>query len=308
MKLKRASRQVPQSAEKQKLTLVTWNVNAASLRPGARIAALLSHLLALTPAVDVIFLQEVSRLVLNVIMEDPRVRAGWFTTDVDGTHWGRQPFATITLLSRARFHRHPDHTLDSSCMVLGRVWRIKYHSRYDRDALCCDVHVVPPPSNDDSGSQTDSACIRLVNVHLDSLAIRPSHRPGQVATVASALRDAGCGLVAGDFNAVLPDEQTLVMDNGLVDAWTEARGPADGNTWGTDRKRRYPSRRLDKVAITGLDVEAIDVLRPGVISSHPMGWGDDSGDEPNTHRPQIIVPWSDHSGLQCTVSWPGMAS
>lgn len=104
----------PRPAENQRLTIVTWNVDAASLRPRARITALLSHILTLAPAIDVIFLQEVSRLVLNVIMEDPRVCAGWFSTDTDGTYWGRQPFATMTLLSRARFQRHADHVLDGN--------------------------------------------------------------------------------------------------------------------------------------------------------------------------------------------------
>ncbi|KAL2752703.1 hypothetical protein ACRALDRAFT_1077862 [Sodiomyces alcalophilus JCM 7366] len=296
----------PRQPQKQSLTLVTWNVNAARLCPRARIAALLSHILALTPAADVIFLQEVSRLALSVIMEDPRIRACWFSTDVDDTHWSSQPFATVTLLSRTRFHRHPDHVLDGSCMVLGRVWRIKYPSRYDRDALCCDVHVVPPLGND-GGSRKASACIRLVNVHLDSLAIRPSHRPAQLAAVASAVRDAGCGVVAGDFNPVLPEDQTLVADNGLVDAWVQMRGQTHGYTWGADGGTRHGPRRLDKVAMTGLDVEAIDVLHPGVVSSRPMGWSH-RGDNSESQASPPVVPWSDHSGLRCTFSWPGTAA
>lgn len=303
---KRTSSQAPRSAENQSLTLVTWNVNAADLRPRARIAALLSHILALTPAVDVIFLQEVSQLVLKSILENPRVCASWLSTDIDATHWGRQSFAAITLLSKARFHRPPHCAPGDSCMTLGRVWRIKYDSRYSRDALFCDVHVVPPRSNDGE-SPTDSACIRLVNVHLDSLALRPSHRPGQIATAASALRDAGCGLVAGDFNPVLPEDQTLVTDNGLVDAWTATCGPTGGETWGADRQKRYAPRRMDKVAMLGLDVEAIDILRPGVISSQPMG-PDHPGNGPKTHSSQSVVPWSDHSGIRCVLSWPVTAS
>lgn len=246
--------------ENQRLRLVTWNVDAGSLRPRARIAALLSHIHTLSPAVDVIFLQEVSRLALEVIMQDTRIQEGWFSTDTDGTRWSRQPFGTITLLSRTRFHQ-AGH---GNQMTLGRVWRIRYDSRYSRDALCCDIHV-------HEGSSVPR-CIRLVNVHLDSLAHRPSHRPTQMAAVASALREAGCGVVAGDFNPVLPEDQTLVADNGLLDAWVEVHGSTDGFTWGADQKRSHGPRRLDKVAMTGLQAEEVDVLRPGVISSHPMGW------------------------------------
>lgn len=148
----RTINQTARSSEKQRLTLLTWNVDAARPRPRARIAAMLSYILTLSPPVDIIFLQEVSRLALEVIRDDPRIRSCWFSTDADDTYWGRQLFGTMALLSKASFHH--DHPLpstlesNSSCrMVLGRIWRIKYHSRYNRDALCCDVHVVPPASH-----------------------------------------------------------------------------------------------------------------------------------------------------------------
>ncbi|KAH7311569.1 Endonuclease/exonuclease/phosphatase [Stachybotrys elegans] len=304
-----SSSQDDRPVKNQKLRIVTWNVDAAGIRPRARIAALLAHILSLSPPVDVIFLQEVSKLALGVILENTRVRASWFSTDRDGSRWSGQPFANVTLLSRARFCHNVDMVRRGRKMVLGRVYRIKYKSRYGRDALCCDVHV----DSCSCAPQTDDACVRLINVHLDSRAIQPSHRPAQVVTVASALREAGRGVVAGDFNPVLPEDETLVEDNGLVDAWTEKCGSMRGHTWrdtsASGEEGRCASRRMDKVAVTGLDVEAIEVLPPGVISTHPMGWGPclDERGVVNGGR-QSVTPLSDHSGLLCTLSWPGAAS
>lgn len=59
--------------------------------------------------------------------------------------------------------------------------------------------------------------IRLINVHLDSLLVRPSLRPRRLQIVSSYLRAAGYGLVAGDFNSVLPEDDTLVNGSHLID-------------------------------------------------------------------------------------------
>lgn len=109
----------------------------------------------------------------------------------------------MTLLSKARFALRYDSTIDNA--VLGPVWRVKYPSHFDRDALCCDIFV---PSLKKPGSST--ARIRLVNVHLDSLPIKPSHRPRQISIVSSFLRIAGRGLVAGDFNPLFDEDVVLL--------------------------------------------------------------------------------------------------
>lgn len=87
---------------------------------------MLSHILGMAPPVDVIFLQEVSLLALNVIMETPAVRAGWYSTDMNRTYWDRQAFATITVLSKTRFCADHKETRGNNSLALGRVQRIKY--------------------------------------------------------------------------------------------------------------------------------------------------------------------------------------
>ncbi|KAF4966046.1 hypothetical protein FSARC_6246 [Fusarium sarcochroum] len=164
---------------------------------------------------------------------------------------------------------------------LGPSWRVKFPSRFDRDALCCDIFV---PSLSSPHNSTKTSQLRLVNVHLDSLPIQPSKRPEQLSIVAELLREAGQGLVAGDFNPVLPEDDALVQGNGLVDAWVELHKTKPGFTWGVDGKQKFPAGRLDKVAMLGLRPVDIEVLHPDTIQ------GDDGQ----------VVSWSDHSGLKCT--------
>ncbi|TXC06551.1 hypothetical protein FocTR4_00010535 [Fusarium oxysporum f. sp. cubense] len=56
---------------------------------------------------------------------------------------------------------------------VGPVWRVKYPSRFGRDALCCDVSVRSSPIN-------ETCQLRLINVHLDSLPVQPLKRPEQL--------------------------------------------------------------------------------------------------------------------------------
>ena len=134
--------------------------------------------------------------------------------------------------------------------------------------------------------------VRLVNVHLDSLPIQPSLRPRQLAIVANMLHAAGRGVVAGDFNPVLPGDDGLVQANRLVDVWTELQG-TEGFTWGIDGKQPFPPGRLDKVAVVGLEAKTIDVIHPGVLSDLDKVDGGQDGES--------TVPWSDHSGLRCSL-------
>ncbi|KFX86093.1 hypothetical protein O988_09771, partial [Pseudogymnoascus sp. VKM F-3808] len=276
------------------LTLATWNIDAGESFSELRTSAILSHLSNLTPLPDIIFLQEVSRPSLSFLLGDERIRKDWFSSEMDSKNWAGQNFATMTLLSKARF---------SEGARIGLVWRVKYKSKYGRDALCCDIFLPPPNPGLASGEEGETR-VRLVNVHLDSLGIVPSYRPGQLSTVASSLRIAGRGLVAGDFNPVLPEDKTLVEENGLVDAWQELKQAEDGFTWGIDGKQAYPPIRMDKVALLGLVVRDIEVMDPGTVVDpgrrddlRGIGGGPAQDTEQRGGR---LVPWSDHSGLRCT--------
>ncbi|KAN0072632.1 Endonuclease/exonuclease/phosphatase [Elaphomyces granulatus] len=294
------NRQTTAGQDPQSLVLVTWNVDSSSPLPASRISAIISRILSLTPAVDIIFLQEVSRAALSAMLNDARIRQHWFSSEADEANWGGQSFASMTLLSKERF-AYPKGSSETA--TLGPVWRVKYPSRFERDALCCDIFV-PSPFPASAAPRNPNARFRLVNVHLDSLPVHPSYRPRQVSIIASILCRTGRGVVAGDFNPVLPEDETLVQDNDLVDAWVELRHGEPGFTWGIDGKQPFPPNRLDKVATVGLKVQDIEVLHPESITTlgkpENVRSTDDLPSRGQEHGVDEPVPWSDHSGLRCS--------
>jgi tyrosyl-DNA phosphodiesterase 2 len=112
--------------------------------------------------------------------------------------------------------------------------------------------------------------------------------------LASVLREEGYGrgIVAGDFNAISPEDDRLVSENGLEDQWVALHGEKNSGelTWGTGVQLRDGLRpgRLDKVVMMGLEATEMEVLRPGTTAVPRPGDDDDE------------IPWSDHSGLTCT--------
>jgi tyrosyl-DNA phosphodiesterase 2 len=89
---------------KQSLTLTSWNIQASQSAPVARSKLILDHILKGPKFSDIIHLQEVAFSVRKSLLDDPRVRSGFLTTDAeDDTSFKLLPFATMTLLSRKRF-------------------------------------------------------------------------------------------------------------------------------------------------------------------------------------------------------------
>lgn len=273
------------------LRLLTWNIDAFGEKPESRLEAILfkvRQMLKDGNGPDIIFLQEVSKKALSHLLQEDWVREDWISSEADETNWSGVQFATMTLLSRPRFtpisNPSPGTTPNSAWgFSLGPVWRVKYPSRFQRDALCCDV------------LWDRTTRIRLVNVHLDSLPIQPNLRPQQVSIGADLLRAAGGGggggrgLIAGDWNPVAEGDADLVRENGLVDAWEQLCPGEDGFTWGLDGKGEpFPPGRLDKVAVLGLRVKDVEVVHPGILDT-----GTDCESDTG-------VPWSDHSGLICS--------
>lgn len=158
------------------LNLVTWNVDASTYLPGARISAIVSHILSLTPAADVVFFQEVSRPALAALLETAQIRQAFFSTEADdASSWERAaPFANITLLSKSRFgYPRGGSAAAVDGLRIGPVWRVRFPSRFGRDALCCDVLLDSsgrsrlPSTREETAAP--SSRIRLINVHLDLL-------------------------------------------------------------------------------------------------------------------------------------------
>ncbi|OJI80473.1 hypothetical protein ASPTUDRAFT_78529 [Aspergillus tubingensis CBS 134.48] len=255
-------------ADTSRLVLLTWNIDGTSPQTEKRVTEIITCIIGLDPRPDIIFLQEVSKPALQQILKDERVRELWLSSEYDDTSWGDQSFAVMTLLAKARF---------TTNAAIGPIWRVKFPSHFARDALCCDIFVA-------SSKEPGPTRLRLVNVHLDSLPIKPSHRPKQVSIAASLLRVAGQGLVAGDFNPVLDEDNSLLEKNGLVDAWTALRPGEPGLTWGLDGKQPFLPNRLDKIGILGLRPHDIKTIKPKPIS-------ESSDDEPL---------WTDHHALVCS--------
>ena len=139
------------------------------------------------------------------------------------------------------------------------------------------------------------------------------------------LRAAGRGLVAGDFNPVLPSDETLLRDSRLVDAWAELRPDEPGFTWGIDGGQPFPPTRLDKVGMLGLRPEGIEVLLCGGVAARSgsslrrqqqqqqqqqqqkqQQQQEETDEETAAGQKQeegsreVTVPWSDHAGLKCS--------
>ena len=273
------------------LSLISWNIDAFSPRPVSRAKLILSHILEEPKSPDILFLQEVTREVRASLLDDARVRAAFLVTDAeDQTSFEDVPFATMTLLSNARFtsgldsQKEGDGIEGGEIFMLGRVSRMILPSKYKRDALYVDI-VPPTPPN---------TVFRLINVHLDSLWHTLHYRAQQMEILANVLREPGCsgGIIAGDFNAISPDDAGLVDKNELVDAWVALHGRADsdGATWGVgvERQDGLGRGRLDKVAMMGLKAKEMEVLCPGSI------------EVPRPGERSVEIPWSDHSGLRCT--------
>ena len=146
-----------------------------------------------------------------------------------------------------------------------------------------------------SSPQPHRAVFRLINVHLDSLGDTLRYRAQQMEILANVLREPGCsgGIIAGNFNAISPEDDGLVDKNELVDAWVAfctGRLDPEGATWGVGVERRdgLGPGRLDKVAMMGLKAKEMEVLRPGRI------------EVPRPDEKPVKIPWSDHCRLRCT--------
>ncbi|KAF8993254.1 Endonuclease/exonuclease/phosphatase [Cyathus striatus] len=283
-----------QSQVKQRLSLTSWNMDAFSSRAMSRAKLILGNILEGPKSPDIIFLQEVTLDVRASLLNDAKIRANFLTTDAECEKSFEQvPFATMTLLSRARFAfgldslKEPvecDGAEEGGKLMFGRVSRVTLPSKYGRDALC--VEIIPPAAPD--------TVYRLINVHLDSLWDTLHYREQQIEILADVLREPGCsgGIIAGDFNAIRPEDEGLIEKNNLVDTWVALHGSKDfaGATWGAgvERRDRQGPGRLDKVAMMGLKAEEMEVLRPGSI------------EVPRPGEESLKIPWSDHSGLRCT--------
>ncbi|KAF7585981.1 hypothetical protein BBP40_009753 [Aspergillus hancockii] len=242
-----------------KVFLYSWNIDFMLPFPNTRMNAALAHLqeltsrpLSLQNAAVVINLQECVPSDLVIISQKQWVRDSFYMTDIDTSAWASGAYGTTTLI---------DRRLDiSSC------FRVHYSkTNMERDALFVDV-VVPTVSSNHGKN------LRLCNTHLESLALDPPLRPAQMQVIASHMHAEGAwgAILAGDFNAIQPSDNSLHSDNGLEDAYLELSGlenSDEGYTWGQQAlpalRERFGFSRMDKVYYRGGGLKLLSFERFG---------------------------------------------
>ena len=222
------------------LKLITWNIDfQTDCGPQRMQAALdyLQQLVASLPAKEhfIILLQEMTKEDLNIIQDAEWVREKFHATDLDASNW-LDTYGTITLIDRR--------------LKISSVFRVRYDSQYNRDALFVDME-------DGTGNT-----LRVCNTHLESMGEGIRCRPNQVRLASRYLRDPTTdgAVIAGDFNAIDHMDEDLHALNGLKDAFLESggsEGDPNGWTWGMQSPGTpFPPKRMDKILYCGkVDVE-----------------------------------------------------
>ncbi|KIP05834.1 hypothetical protein PHLGIDRAFT_517224 [Phlebiopsis gigantea 11061_1 CR5-6] len=237
----------------ESLQLLTWNVEAYGPNARTRLATILKHIQGTIfgcpdgeqPEPCCILLQEVNACALPAVLENAWVREHFVVAPTTAEHWpsAHVPTGNVTLVART--------------VPVTRAQTLEFaHSPMRRHALAVDVRLGVPTaaSESDADSDSDSALgpertLRIVNVHLESLARGTPLRPVQLLAAAKMLLDPAvhAGVVAGDMNAIAPDDWDLPAYVGLEDAWA-GEDDGRGTTWGYQPpSREFPPGRLDKV-------------------------------------------------------------
>ena len=221
------------------LRIITWNIDFASKYPEERLTACLRHIEeevlqckgGEAPEPCCILLQEVSDSVIPHLLRNAWVK-NWFTVSPHSSvKWPKDAhYGNITLVSRS--------LTIAECHILHYGF-----TRMERTALCVKIRLnYPAPSR-------ETAIICVVNTHLESLPQGAVWRPHQLDMCSRFLRLRGVtgGVVAGDMNTIMPEDEGIEKEVGLRDAWRKATADT-GKTWGYQGQNEgYPCARLDKV-------------------------------------------------------------
>ncbi|KAH6913117.1 Endonuclease/exonuclease/phosphatase [Coprinopsis sp. MPI-PUGE-AT-0042] len=245
------------------LKIITWNIDFVTPQKEERLRAALRHIqwtLGCKKETDMpedpvcIMLQEIHRDVFQTILDDEWVRKCFIVAPDSPELWPDDAlYGNVTLVSKRL-------TL-VKCQILHFA-----KTTMQRAALAVYVLLSEPEPSE------DVAMICLVNTHLESLPEGFPYRPEQLKLAAGFLKqeDVRGGVVAGDMNAIMPEDANLHADVQLRDAWRRGDHDEEGFTWGyqeTFNPGRYPHGRLDKVLYLprrGYKVEAPHRLGAGL--------------------------------------------
>ncbi|EAU85392.2 hypothetical protein CC1G_07086 [Coprinopsis cinerea okayama7 len=224
------------------LRIITWNVDFTTPDAKTRLKTALRHIerevlsckegdLPFDPCC--ILLQEVHRDVFCVLLEDEWVRRHFIIAPGSPDKWPEgTAYGNVTLVSRV--------------LTVVRSEILHYGKTYmGRTALAVYILLSEPEPS------AEIVTICVVNTHLESLSDGFAYRSAQMELAGMFLQQAEVrgGVVAGDMNAISPEDHTLHMGAGLKDAWRKGNEDEGGFTWGYQEHNptQYPPGRLDKI-------------------------------------------------------------
>ncbi|KAF8729373.1 hypothetical protein AX14_006181 [Amanita brunnescens Koide BX004] len=274
--------------------IITWNINYDEMGVVERLDAALRHLETDVlgckngedPEPCCILLQELNAMAFPHLLADPWVRAHFVVVPKSPEKWpARAVYGNVTLVSRA--------TPIVACSIMHFASSI-----FQRTGVIVDVRLNDSAKNT-NGSRGSTSVVRVVNTHLESLPPGLPARRLQLEVLSKLLFVGGerCGgIIAGDMNAIGPNEHEYPAELGLRDAWSKSEETKDGHTWGYQGPSQYPAGRLDKMLYLPLDEYEVDTPKRvgmGVIVKNL-----ESGD----NMQQFV---SDHYGLDTTLRMVG---
>ncbi|RPA81339.1 hypothetical protein BJ508DRAFT_414784 [Ascobolus immersus RN42] len=252
------------------LTLLTWNIDAARPHPEQRVRAAVRYLRTLSAelvdrgaTLDVVQMQEVHPLALEALLGEDWVRDSYAVTNLYLPAYSKK-YGSVTLISRQR---------------LKSVVRC-FRMHFDMSVMGRDALVVDFKAEDGVG------VVRVVNVHLESLqgyGMRARRTQMEELRDIAGRRGVRGSVVAGDVNAIAPEDEELAERCGFVDLWVEQIRSSyggesrdrkgDGKTWGYQPPSDFPPGRLDRVLVSGDVSGDVEVVGKGV--RHTDVWASD---------------------------------
>ncbi|KAI0091289.1 Endonuclease/exonuclease/phosphatase [Irpex rosettiformis] len=244
---------------KSSIKIITWNVDFMAPNARTRLFTVLQHIQYEVlgcnaddeqPEPCCILLQEVHPGAFPEILDNDWIRQHFCVMPVKPDDWPDGHYGNVTLVSRTI------PVLNAQLLQFG-------NSFMGRHAIVVDLRLDAP------GPHRSMVTVRVANVHLESLPVGTSMRPLQLSSAADMLREDGihAGVIAGDMNAITPEDGFIHEQADLLDAWKGDEEEEEALTWGHQPPSKYPPGRLDKVLYTpngGCTVEEPDRVGVGL--------------------------------------------
>ncbi|KAF8626977.1 hypothetical protein AX15_004570 [Amanita polypyramis BW_CC] len=255
--------------------IITWNISFDMPGPIERLNAALRHLEmdvvkcrsgeALEPCC--ILLQELHKNAFPLLLADQWIRDHFVVTPRSDDKWPpKTMYGNVTLASRSI------PVVDCSIMHFGS-------SIYQRTGVIVDIRL-KSPARETNGDSDSTSVVRIINTHLESMPTGQTARRMQLDVLSKLLFVGGerCGgVIAGDMNAIGPNEHEYPTDLGLQDAWDRPEDAKEGHTWGYQAPSQFPAARLDKVLFLPLQDYNVDEPKQvgvGIAVKDPVSGSD----------------------------------